>query len=205
MPTDAKRIKFPGEGHKLGGMDGIVTSPPQGRRISYDENDMLILDEGEKKVFEWAVAVDVLPRLFRSSVPIMVSLFFSISALNLILFMFAGTYVDGSASSTSTSGESVVFAGVSLCTMFTNVSFLSILIGLASAVETLGSQNNGAGNYAETGYTLQRSVLILSCVAVPVIFIWLNAEHIFGAIGVAPDVCVVIRVFMQVCSLVIYS
>lgn len=180
-------------------MDGIVTSPPQGRRISYDDNDMLILDEGEKKVFEWAVAVDVLPRLFRSSVPIMISLFFSISALNLILFMFAGTYVDGSVSSTSASGESVVFAGVSLCTMFTNVSFLSILIGLASAMETLGSQNNGAGNYAETGHTLHRSVLILSCVAIPVVFIWLNAELIFGAIGVAPDVCVVIRVFMRVC------
>jgi MATE family multidrug resistance protein len=198
--------KFPGAGHKLGrqtssdavsGAASADTLAPaqRARHVSYDDHEMLVLEEGEKGVFDWDVAKATMPTLLHSSVPIMISLFFSISALNLILFMFAGTYTDGPSSS---SGQSVVFAGVSLCTMFTNVSFLSVLIGLASAVETLGSQNNGAGNYAETGLALQRCVLILSAVAVPVVFLWLRAGEIFSAIGVAPDVCVVIDTFMRI-------
>ena len=160
----------------------------------------MVLREDERGVFDWGVAAEVLPTLLRSSVPIMISLFFSISALNLILFMFAGTYTDQSSAQT---GQSVVFAGVSLCTMFTNISFLSVMIGLASAVETLGSQNNGAGNYTETGLTLQRCVLILSVVAVPVFFLWHHASTLFSWLGVAPDVCVVIKAFMGVSELVV--
>lgn len=184
MGNPADESKFPGK-------------PRRARSVSYDTDQRLILADEEKSLFEWDVAIEMLPRLLRSSVPIMISLFFSISALNLILFMFAGTYVDEATSSGATD-QSAVFAGVSLCTMFTNVSFLSVLIGLASAVETLGSQNNGAGNFAETGYTLQRSILILSCISIPVVFTWLNADVIFGYIGVAPDVCAVIRVYMRV-------
>jgi hypothetical protein len=45
--------------------------------------------------------------------------------------------------------------------MFANVSCLSILIVMSSAVEILGSQHNGAGNYKEVGIVLQRSILIL--------------------------------------------
>ena len=82
---------------------------------------------------EFLDSLSSLPILFASSVPIMISLFFSISCVNLMLFMFAGTYSDGS------NNQSSVFAGVALCTTFTNISFMSILIGMASAVETLGS------------------------------------------------------------------
>jgi putative MATE family efflux protein len=199
MPKPADKLPKGGSG-KQTGSDAVHAS--RSRHVSYDEREMLVLEEDEKGVFDWSVAREMLPTLLHSSVPIMVSLFFSISALNLILFMFAGTYIDGPGASSSgggsTTGQSVVFAGISLCTMFTNVSFLSVLIGLASAVETLGSQNNGAGNYAETGLTLQRCVLILSAVAVPVVFLWLYAGEIFSAIGVADDVCVVISAFMRI-------
>ncbi len=82
---------------------------------------------------EFRESLDSLPILFASSVPIMISLFFSISGVNLMLFMFAGTYSDGSGN------QSSVFAAVALCTTFTNISFMSILIGMASAVETLGN------------------------------------------------------------------
>lgn len=196
MSVDRATDKFPGQGHTIGG--SMSMSPPRKiRAVSYDSQDRLILEKDDRDVFEWSVAKKILPRLFKSSVPIMLSLFFSISALNLTLFMFAGSYIDDGSFAVPSS-QSVVFAGVSLCTMFTNVSLLSVLIGLASAVETLGSQNNGAGNYAETGLTLQRSILILSCVAIPVVFLWMNGADLFGFIGVAPDVCAVIHSFMRV-------
>ena len=143
---------------------------------------------------EWSEIIhslELLPTLLKSSVPIMVSLFFSISGVNLMMFMFAGTYiVDGNQSS--------VFAGVALSTTFTNISFLSILIGMASAVETLGSQHHGSGNYIETGLTLQRSILILTCISAPIFVMWLYVGEIFAFIGVAPEVCLVLSTFIRV-------
>ena len=35
--------------------------------------------------------------------------------------------------------------GISLANIFINVTSISILVGMSSAVETLGSQHNGAG------------------------------------------------------------
>jgi Na+-driven multidrug efflux pump len=149
---------------------------------------------------EWSEIVrslELLPTLLKSSVPIMISLFFSISGVNLMMFMFAGTYVvDGN--------ESSVFAGVALSTTFTNISFLSILIGMASAVETLGSQHHGSGNYVETGLTLQRSVLILTCMSVPIFVLWLYVGELFAFIGVAPEVCLVLSTFIRVSTCLLY-
>jgi Na+-driven multidrug efflux pump len=139
-------------------------------------------------------AIRILLAMFRSSIPLMLSLFFSVSGLNIILFLFAGTY-------SSTSSQSAVFAGVSLSVTFTNVSFLSLLIGLGSAMETLGSQNNGAGHYRETGIVLQRSVLILSVISFPIAVLWYHATEVFLYFGVAPDVCEVLGTIMRVALL----
>jgi MATE family multidrug resistance protein len=87
--------------------------------------------------------------------------------------------------------------------MFANVSCLSILIGMSSAVETLGSQHNGAGNYREVGYVLQRSYLILGVITIPIVVLWFFTSDIFELLGLEEDVCIVIRNFIRIRSLTI--
>ena len=87
--------------------------------------------------------------------------------------------------------------------MFANVSCLSILIGMSSAVETLGSQHNGAGNYKEVGIVLQRSILILAVITLPIIILWFFTADIFRLLQVEENVCVVINKFIRIRSLTI--
>lgn len=90
-----------------------------------------------------------------------------------------------------------------MANMFANVSCLSVLIGMSSAVETLGSQHNGAGNYKEVGIVLQRSYLILGLMTLPILVLWLYAADLFQLLGVEKDVCAVIRTFIRIRALTI--
>jgi hypothetical protein len=76
----------------------------------------------------------------KQSAPVIASFFFGLVG-NFINLLFAGwsvhTYGD----------RSVVFAGISLANMFVYVTRLSLLLGMSSAVETLGSKHNGAGTH----------------------------------------------------------
>eukprot|EP01033_Poteriospumella_lacustris_P000584 gene584-400_t len=134
--------------------------------------------------------------LTKQSFPVVVSFFLSIGG-TFINLIFAGQYVH------ETGDKSAVFAGVSLANMFANVSCLSILIGMSSAVETLGSQHNGAGNYREVGIILQRSYLILGIITLPIMVLWFFTADIFAALGVEPVVCAVIQRFIRIRCLTI--
>jgi MATE family multidrug resistance protein len=134
--------------------------------------------------------------LFMQSFPVVISFFLSIGG-TFINLIFAGQYVH------ETGDKSAVFAGVSLANMFANVSCLSILIGMSSAVETLGSQHNGAGNYREVGIILQRSYLILGIITIPIAVLWFFTADIFAALGVEPVVCAVIQRFIRIRCLTI--
>lgn len=70
------------------------------------------------------------------------------------------------------SGTVQDLAGVSLGVMWSNVSGVSFASGLMSAVETLCSQANGAGNFRRVGLVLQRGLLILTVFSVAVAFVW---------------------------------
>ena len=82
--------------------------------------------------------------------------------------------------------------------MFANVSCTSILVGMSSAMETLGAQNNGAENYKEVGITLQRSCLILETLVIPIFFMWSFVDQFFLTIGVDESVCAVIKSFLSI-------
>jgi MATE family multidrug resistance protein len=134
--------------------------------------------------------------IVRQSMPVVISFFLSIGG-TFINLVFAGQYVHESGD------KSAVFAGVSLANMFANVSCLSVLIGMSSAVETLGSQHNGAGNYKEVGIILQRSILILGAITIPIFFLWFFTSNLFEALGVEQEVCDVIRIFIRIRCLTI--
>jgi MATE family multidrug resistance protein len=94
------------------------------------------------------------------------------------------------------SGDSVIFAGVSLANMYVNVSLVGFMIGMTSAVETLVSQNNGSGNFREVGIVLQRSVLILTVMAVPLAMSWYFIEDICELIGLEKAVTEVVKTYL---------
>lgn len=97
--------------------------------------------------------------------------------------------------------DSFVFAGISLAVMFNNIVSLSILAGLSTAVETLGSQLNGAQKYLEVGILLYRSIFVLSISLIPILFLYFNATSIFGLAGIDPRVCAVLQSYLKIRAL----
>lgn len=129
-------------------------------------------------------------KLLSDSYPVMVSSLCTFGIIDFVLFFFVGQL--------EVENTIDVFAGVSLAQMFGNVTVLSLLWGLASAVETLASQANGAGKYREVGIIVQRSILLVGISAVPLAFIWLGATTVFAHFGITPSVCDIIQTCLYV-------
>jgi len=153
-----------------------------------ENNEDLGIDETSDLI----TRVKVLGKL---AIPVIFSFFLGLGGSFISLF-FAGQYkgLDGSSDAT-------VFAGVSLANMFANVSCLSLLIGMSGAVETLGSQFNGSKKYKQVGIVLQRSILILSIMVVPILCMWYFAKEIFVKLGVELAVCEVIAKYLKIRAL----
>ena len=75
-----------------------------------------------------------------------------------------------------------------LATMYINVTGLSLGLGLATAMDTLCSQAYGANNKKMLGVILQRGILILGLISLPIFGIWLMSEPILLAIGQEKDI-----------------
>jgi len=149
------------------------------------EKEETITKNDEMEVDENSSTFDRVMVILKLAIPCILSFFLSISG-NFIQLSFAGhlNYGGGDLEKNS----STVFAAVSLSNMFANVSALSLIIGMTGALETLASQYNGAGKYYEVGITLQRSILLLICMTIPIYIMWCNARKIFFGLGVDPDV-----------------
>jgi multidrug resistance protein, MATE family len=70
----------------------------------------------------------------------------------------------------------LALAGGSLAIGFANITGYSVLSGLAMGMEPVCGQAVGAKNLALVGTTMQRTVLLLLAVSVPVSFLWLHME-----------------------------
>lgn len=133
-------------------------------------------------------------RLCKSGAPVVGSFFLSTSG-QFTLLAFAG-HIDEKGVALS---KATIFAGIALTNLFCNVTFRSVIIGMSGAIDTLGSQNNGAKNYKEVGYVLQRSVFVAvvlcSCTS---IWAWLFADKFFLWLGMDKDLCTVVGVYIKV-------
>ncbi|CAH9059550.1 unnamed protein product [Cuscuta epithymum] len=69
-------------------------------------------------------------------------------------------------------------AGGSLALGFANITGYSILSGLAMGMEPICGQAFGAKKYNLLGLTLQRAVLLLLLISVPIAFLWVNIRKI---------------------------
>ncbi|XP_065827794.1 multidrug and toxin extrusion protein 1-like [Oscarella lobularis] len=77
---------------------------------------------------------------------------------------------------------------VGLAVSITNVTGLSVAIGMASACDTLFSQAVGAKNKKEVSIVLQKGILILGLTCLPIFGVWLNIEPLLLGFRVSCDV-----------------
>ncbi|CAN1158905.1 Protein DETOXIFICATION 49 [Linum perenne] len=69
-------------------------------------------------------------------------------------------------------------AGGSLAIGFANITGYSILSGLAMGMEPICGQAFGAQRHKLLGITLQRTILLLILISIPITFLWLNMKRI---------------------------
>ena len=82
-------------------------------------------------------------------------------------------------------------AGGALSVGFTNITGYSVLAGLASGMDPVCSQAFGSGNFGMIGLALQRTILILLSVSVPISALWYNLETILLTLRQDPAITAV--------------
>ncbi|KAI9258818.1 mate-domain-containing protein [Phascolomyces articulosus] len=89
-------------------------------------------------------------------------------------------------------------ASSALATIYLMVTGYAITNGATGALDTLCSQAwTGAQDRKLVGVHLQRALVILSIMHVPVALLWLNANRIFLAIGQEPEVALYAGVYLR--------
>ncbi|KAL8251678.1 hypothetical protein R6Q59_035371 [Mikania micrantha] len=134
-----------------------------------EELPLLTQEGGDGVVFE-----EVKKQLWLAGPLICVSLLQY--SLQLVSIMFVGHL-----------GE-LALSGASMATSFATVTGFSLFMGMASALDTLCGQSYGAKQYHMLGIYMQRAMVILLLVCIPLAVIWVNTGSILKAVGQAPDI-----------------
>ncbi|KAM6593603.1 hypothetical protein CsatA_001306 [Cannabis sativa] len=82
----------------------------------------------------------------------------------------------------------LTLSGASMATSFASVTGFSLLMGMASALDTLSGQSYGAKQYHMMGILMQRAILVLVVVSIPLAVIWANTEPILVTLGQDPAI-----------------
>jgi len=165
--------------------------------VRMEESKQVLSQPDDPQIDEGSSTLQRLRILFDSSLPLVLAFFLSISG-SFINLIFCGHL--GALTQMDPNGPTPaqIFAGISLANMWANVTYKSIVIGLSGAIETLGSQNNGAGNFSEVGYTLQRGVFVLGITAIPCFLSWHYSGPFFSYIKIEPKVVEVIEGYLAI-------
>ncbi|KAF8779273.1 hypothetical protein HU200_002954 [Digitaria exilis] len=82
----------------------------------------------------------------------------------------------------------VPLAGASMANSFATVTGFSLLLGMASALDTLCGQAFGAKQYRLLGINKQRAMLLLTLVSIPIAVAWFYTGKILLLCGQDPDI-----------------
>ncbi|KAF3639335.1 putative plant intracellular Ras-group-related LRR protein 1-like [Capsicum annuum] len=81
-------------------------------------------------------------------------------------------------------------SSATLATSFAGVTGFSFMLGMGSALETLCGQAYGAKQYHMLGVHMQRGMLVLAAIGMPISIIWAFAGHIFAFCGQDTEISV---------------
>ncbi|XP_073065341.1 protein DETOXIFICATION 14-like isoform X1 [Primulina eburnea] len=84
----------------------------------------------------------------------------------------------------------LALSGAAVATSFTNVSGLSLLFGMASALETLCGQAFGAEQYQKLGTYTYASIISLLIVCIPISVLWIFMDKLLIFMGQDPSISV---------------
>ncbi|KAH1234135.1 Protein DETOXIFICATION 16 [Glycine max] len=79
-------------------------------------------------------------------------------------------------------------SGASMATSFASVTGFSLLVGMASSLDTFCGQSYGAKQYHMLGIHLQRAMFTLMIVSIPLAIIWANTRSILTFLGQDPEI-----------------
>ncbi|CAM0950088.1 unnamed protein product [Alopecurus aequalis] len=132
-------------------------------------------DEHDERRRWWREAVEESSRLVALAAPMIAV------ALLQLLMQLISTIMVGHL------GE-VALAGAAIANSLTNVCGFSILIGLASGLETLCGQAYGAEQYHKLSLYTYRSIIVLLFVSVPIAILWAFIPEVLPLIGQEPQI-----------------
>ncbi|KAF8986866.1 hypothetical protein BGZ52_007301 [Haplosporangium bisporale] len=92
---------------------------------------------------------------------------------------------------------SIELAASSLASMFAAVTCWSVSLGTATALDTLCSQSFTSHHPHTLGLHLQRAILVLMVLFVPIAGVWLSSEHIFLLLGQEPALAEHAAIFLR--------
>ncbi|KAF9089402.1 hypothetical protein BGX23_006725 [Mortierella sp. AD031] len=92
---------------------------------------------------------------------------------------------------------SIELAASSLASMFAAVTCWSVSLGTATALDTLCSQSFTSHHPHTLGVHLQRAILVLMLLFIPIAGVWLSSEHIFSLLGQEPELARHAALFLQ--------
>ncbi|KAI1319268.1 hypothetical protein EDD11_004405 [Mortierella claussenii] len=92
---------------------------------------------------------------------------------------------------------SIELAASSLASMFAAVTCWSVSLGTATALDTLCSQSYTSHHPHTLGLHLQRAILVLMLLFIPIAGIWLSSEHIFALLGQEPALAEHAAIFLR--------
>ncbi|KAK1373824.1 Protein DETOXIFICATION [Heracleum sosnowskyi] len=84
----------------------------------------------------------------------------------------------------------VCLSGASMATSFAGVTGFSLMLGMGSALETFCGQAYGAKEYHMLGVHMQRAMLVLMLMCIPISILWSFTSDIFTFLGHDPEISV---------------
>nr|KJB08499.1 hypothetical protein B456_001G084200 [Gossypium raimondii] len=144
--------------------------------------DKALLQGDDRKTWGTTVFVKELKKVSYMAAP-MVAVSVSQYLLQVISLMIVGHV-----------GE-LALSGVAIATSFTNVTGFSLLFGMAGALETLGGQAYGAGQYQKLGTYTYCSILSLITICLPVSLFWIFMDEFLIFMGQDPQISHVASIY----------
>ncbi|KAK9750355.1 hypothetical protein RND81_02G190500 [Saponaria officinalis] len=138
------------------------------------EEGLLIKKEGGGRV-KWEIIKEEIKKVSLIAAP-MVAVVMSQFMLQVVSTMMVGHL-----------GE-VYLASSALATSIAGVTGFSLLLGMASALETLSGQAYGAQQYKKLGTQTYTAMFCLALVCIPISILWINMAKVLVFIGQDPSI-----------------